>query len=340
MSQRPDSVALVCGKQTLSYRELNERADRLACRLREQGVRPNTLVGLCVERSIELIVGMLGILKAGGAYVPLDPSYPAARPAFLRADSQATIVLGSNELRSDILSEFPVARAHAKAVEEAMSGDVSDRLAYVMYTSGSTGEPKGVVVTHRGVVRLVKDTNYVRLTADDRFLQYASPSFDASTLEIWGCLLNGGRLVLPPPGALTLDELGRLVRDHRITVLWLAAGVFHLMVDHHVGDLRGVRQLLAGGDVLSPAHVRRALAALPNTRLINGYGPTENTTFTCCHVMTAADGIGETVPIGRPISNTQVYILDRQMQPVPIGVPGELCAGAMAWRADIIGVRN
>jgi amino acid adenylation domain-containing protein len=333
----PEAIAIICGGQRLTYAELNARAERLARDLRTRGVGPDTLVGLCVERSIEMVVGMLGILKAGGAYVPLDPNDPPERLAFLRSDSQSRIVLerddldainsadGSsrrcceNDLTGSLKQESVAAAAGRHATAES--------LAYVMYTSGSTGEPKGVCVTHRGVVRLVKRTNYVRLSANDRFLQYASPSFDASTFEIWGCLLNGGQLVLPPPGALSLDELGRLVRQHQITVLWLTAGVFHLMVEHGMDDLHSVRQLLAGGDVLSPAHVRRALEQLPNTTLINGYGPTENTTFSCCHAMTSADQVGETVSIGRPISNTQVYIVDLHMQPVPIGVHGELCVG-------------
>ena len=332
-SQRPDSIALVCGEQALTYRELNDRADRLACQLREQGVRPDTLVGLCVERSIEMIVGMLGILKAGGAYVPLDPNYPPERLAFLREDSQTQLVLRRDDLLPSASSRAAIrlCRADEDSSEEtSFDGNQTlspDGLAYVMYTSGSTGEPKGVCVTHRGVVRLVKNTNYVRLSSSDRFLQCASPSFDAATFEIWGCLLNGGRLVLPPPGALSLDELGCLVRKQGITVLWLTAGVFHLMVEHHVEDLRTVQQLLAGGDVLSPAHVRRALDVLPGTTLINGYGPTENTTFSTCHVMTSSSSVGATVPIGRPIPNSQVYILDPLMQPVPIGVAGELCVG-------------
>ena len=339
----PDKVALVCGDQRLTYRELNERADRLACDLRARGVGPDTLVGLCVERSMEMVVGMLCILKAGGAYVPLDPSDPPERLAFLREDAQVRIVLERDDINAfdnsskdsiggwallPVRSSTPKPDGQECPSSESRNCHVtSDHLAYMMYTSGSTGEPKGVCVTHRGVVRLVTQTNYVRLSADDRFLQYASPSFDAATFEIWGCLLNGGQLILPPPGALTLDDLGRCIREHQITVLWLTAGVFHLMVEHRVDDLRGVRQLLAGGDVLSPSHVRRALEQLPDTTVINGYGPTENTTFSCCHVLTSPDQVGESVSIGRPISNSRVYILDRLMQPAPIGVPGELCVG-------------
>ena len=340
----PDKVALVCGDQRLTYGELNERADRLACDLRARGVGPDMLVGLCVERSMEMVVGMLGILKAGGAYVPLDPSDPPERLAFLREDAQVRIVLERDDITAPdnsseddtvgwallpVGSSMPTSKPDGQECPsyESRTGSRPERLAYVMYTSGSTGQPKGVCVTHRGVVRLVKATNYVRLSTADRFLQYASPSFDAATFEIWGCLLNGGELILPPPGALTLDDLGRLLRQHQITILFLTTGVFHLMVEHRVNDLRGVRQLLTGGDVLSPSHVRRAIEQLPDTTVICCYGPTENTTFSTCCAMTSPDQVGATVTIGRPISNTQVYVLDHLMQPVPIGVCGELCVG-------------
>jgi len=202
-----------------------------------------------------------------------------------------------------------------------------ESLAYVSYTSGSTGRPKGVCVPHRGVVRLVQGTDYAHFGPDETFLQFAPVAFDASTFEIWGALLNGARLVVFPAQLPSLAELGEFIRDHRITTLWLTAGLFHQMVDHQLDSLRDVRQLLAGGDVLSPAHVTRALERLDRTRLINGYGPTENTTFTCCHRISEPPPVGGAVPIGRPIANTEVFILDRQSQPVPVGVPGELYAG-------------
>ena len=166
-----------------------------------------------------------------------------------------------------------------------------------------------------------------RLNAAEVFLQFAPLSFDASTFEIWAPLLNGGRLVLCPPGLPSLEELGRVIQDQGVSTLWLTAGLFQQMIDHQLNDLAGVRQLLAGGDVLSPPHVAKALRCLPGCRVINGYGPTENTTFTCCHTLTAGHQIGERVSIGRPIANTRVYVLDRYGEPVPIGVPGELYAG-------------
>ena len=202
-----------------------------------------------------------------------------------------------------------------------------EHLAYVIYTSGSTGRPKGVGVPHRAVVRLVKETNYITVTGEDAFLQFAPVAFDASTLELWGSLLNGARLVVMPPGRPSLEELAAVVRGAGVTTLWLTAPLFHLLVEKEVEALRGVRQLLAGGDVLSVPHVRKALDALPDTVVINGYGPTENTTFTCCHRMTRMEQPTGPVPIGRPISNTRVYILDGECNPVPVGVPGELHIG-------------
>ena len=196
-----------------------------------------------------------------------------------------------------------------------------------MYTSGSTGQPKGVCVTHRNVVRLVKNTTFADLSSEQIFLQFAPSSFDAATLEIWGPLLNGSQLVIFPDAKPSLARLGEIIQRHGITTLWLTAGLFHQMVDHHLDQLRGLRQLLAGGDVLSVAHVRRVLAALPDCTVINGYGPTENTTFTTCHAMNSDTTLETTVPIGRPIANTTTYILDANLQPVPVGETGELYAG-------------
>ncbi len=194
--------------------------------------------------------------------------------------------------------------------ENTLNRTTTDNLAYVIYTSGSTGRPKGVTVPHRGVVRLVKDTNYINLSPQDVFLQLAPISFDASTLEIWGCLLNGGKLAVMPPHTPSLPELAQALKDYGVTVLWLTAGLFHLMVDEYVEDLRQVRQLLAGGDVLSVPHVQKLLQGASQCRLINGYGPTENTTFTCCYALDHNTLINGSIPIGRAIANTQTYILD------------------------------
>ena len=333
--QQPDAVALVKENQQLTYGELNRRANKIAHYLQSLGVGSEVLVGLCVERSFEMIVGLLGILKAGGAYVPLDPAYPSERLAFMLEDTSVSVLLTQVRLVESLPQhqarvlcldrDWEVIAQHSE--ENPTSGVTPDNLAYLMYTSGSTGKPKGVSVIHQGVVRLVKETNYANLRAEEVFLQLAPISFDASTFEIWGSLLNGARLVVMPPHTPSLQELGQALRQYQITTLWLTAGLFHLMVEEQLEDLKNLRQLLAGGDVLSVPHVKKVLQELKGCILINGYGPTENTTFTCCYPITEPSLVGNTVPIGRPIANTQVYLLDDQLQPVPIGVPGELYIG-------------
>lgn len=330
----PNATAVVFGDQGITYTDLNAKANRLAHYLQTLGVKPEVLVGVYAERSLDMIIAFLGILKAGGAYLPLDLSYPATLLVFMLEDAKVPVLLTQEHLKGHLpptdaqvicidSAEQELARY---SQENPISASMPENLVYVMYTSGSTGKPKGVCIIHRNVVRLVKATNFMQLSNTEVFLQLAPISFDAATLEIWGPLLNGGRLVVMPPRQLSLQELGDAIRRYQVTTLWLTAGLFHLMVDEHIEDLRPLRQLLAGGDVLSVPHVQRMLRELPNCQLINGYGPTENTTFTCCFAIGDEGQIGHSVPIGRPIANTQVYILDEQLQPVPVGVPGELYA--------------
>jgi amino acid adenylation domain-containing protein len=334
-ARTPESVALTFGDERLTYEELNRRANRLAHRLRAYGVGDETRVGVCVERSFEMIVALLGVLKAGGVYVPLDPSYPHERLLFMLEDAGAQVVLTVGRLEDALPahhaplilldSDWPPVGVEGERNPER--GTTPEHLAYVAYTSGSTGTPKGVGVPHRGVVRLVEGADYVRFGPDEVFLQLAPLAFDASTFEIWGSLLNGSRLAIMPAGMPSLRELGRALRRHEVTTLWLTAGLFHQMVDEQLADLTTLRQLLAGGDVLSPPHVEKFLTAAPSCRLVNGYGPTENTTFTCCHVMSTHADFAGSVPIGRPIADTQVFILDANLQLSPPGFVGELYAG-------------
>ncbi len=330
-----EAIAVTFNGRQLTYRELNDRANRVANYLIDIGIAPDDLVGMAIERSLESIVAMLGILKAGGAYLPLDLAYPAERLAYMLENAQTSILLTTTTSIAKLPSyDGRVICLDADGDEIAKSSASnpqppvrSDNLAYVMYTSGSTGQPKGVCVTHQGVVRLVEDTNYADFSASQVWLQLAPIAFDASTLEIWGSLLNGAKLVLFPSDKPSLSELGQILRQEQITSLWLTAGLFHLMVDERIEDLQSLRQLLAGGDVLSPTHVQKVLSKLPDCQLINGYGPTENTTFTCCYPIPRTESLLTSVPIGRPISNTQVYILNADLQPVPIGIPGELYIG-------------
>ncbi|MBW3570023.1 MAG: amino acid adenylation domain-containing protein, partial [Gemmatimonadetes bacterium] len=334
-ARTPGAVAAVFQDRTLTYGALNERANRLAHHLARHGVGPETRVGLCVERGLDMVVCILAILKAGGAYVPLDPGYPAARLALMLADAGVRVLVTQETMRGVLPSALSIAVVNVDADRERIAGESAENpapgvgprgLAYVMYTSGSTGIPRGVGVEHRNVVRLVRGANYANLGPEQVVLQAAPVSFDASTLELWGPLLNGGRVVLMPGARPSLQELGATVAAHGVTTLWLTAGLFQAMVEERLEDLAGVRQLLAGGDVLPVAQVRRVRERFPALRLINGYGPTENTTFTCCHTV-AAEWSGGSIPIGAPGSNTQVYVLDRALRPVAVGVPGELYAG-------------
>ena len=333
-TRTPDAVAAVLGASRLTYGELERRANQLAHQLTAAGAR-GQIVGLLVERSLEMLVGLLGILKAGAAYLPLDPAWPPERLAVLLAEAGATLAVAQRQF-SGALPEG--VSAIAIGPSSAATGSETDRppeiavdpldLAYVIFTSGSTGVPKGVAVPHRAVVRLVRDTLYARFAPDEVFLQFAPLAFDASTFEIWGALLNGATLAVCPPGATSLAELGRELVSARVTTAWLTAGLFHQMVDHEAGALCGLRTLVAGGDVLSPPHVRRLLDAVPGLTVVNGFGPTETTTFACCYPMRAeAARIAATVPIGAPIANTRVYVLDARLEPAPVGVPGELFIG-------------
>lgn len=331
----PAATAVVSGAKQLTYAELETLSNQLAHYLRASGVEAETRVGICLERSLEMIVGLLGILKAGGTYVPLDPSHPRERLAFMIADAQVSTVV-THERWYKMLAAHPVnvvtLDSSWEAINQFSAGPLKasnniESLAYVMYTSGSTGQPKGVCVPHRAVVRLIKETNYARFDPDEVFLQFAPLGFDASTFEIWGALLNGAQLVLADPGKASLEELAATIERYRITTLWLTAGLFHQMIEQQLESLRGVRQLLAGGDVLSVWHVQKAMNELPDCQIINGYGPTENTTFTCCHRVQKQEVFINSVPIGLPVSHTSVQVLDEEMNPAAPDAAGELYIG-------------
>ena len=330
--RRGEQVALARDKERMTYAQLNQSANRLAHWLDKAGVHRGVPVGLCLGRSLDMIVGILAILKAGGAYVPLDPEYPQERIRYMVEDTNTPVVVTNSHLAPNVPGEgrrilcldLDREQIGRESPENLPIGGRSDDLAYIMYTSGSTGRPKGVCVVHRGVVRLVKGVEYASLGPDEVFLQLATFAFDVSTFEIWGCLLNGGRLVIGPSSP-THDDIGRLIRGGGVTTLWLTAGLFHNVVDAGLDALEGLSQLLVGGDVVSVTHSARFKARFPDCRLVNGYGPTENTTFTTCYDITGRE-LGQ-VPIGRPIPNTSVYILDGHLKPVPVGVVGELCTG-------------
>ncbi|PWK86299.1 non-ribosomal peptide synthase protein (TIGR01720 family)/amino acid adenylation domain-containing protein [Lentzea atacamensis] len=320
----PDATAVSAAGLSLTYAELDARASRLARFLAGRGVGPGVVTGLCLDRGVDLVVAELAVLKAGGAYLPLDPGYPAERLAFMLADTAAPLVLTERRL-SDRVPPGAAAvvcldtDADLIAAQPAESPEVEVTgrdLAYVMYTSGSTGQPKGVLVEHRGVVRLVRGQSYAALTPADVVAHLASVSFDASTFEVWAALSSGASLAVGPSGAVSVAELGRFLSGFEVSVLWLTAGMFHEVVDADVTVFGGLRLLLAGGDVLSPGHCARVLARFPDLGLVNGYGPTEGTTFTACHRITEVTG---PVPIGVPLDGTTVRVLDENLRPVQQG---------------------
>jgi amino acid adenylation domain-containing protein len=333
-SRTPQAIALVCEQQELTYAQLNEQANQLARVLHASGVGPEGYVGLCVERSIAMIVGLLAILKAGGICVPLDPADPQERLAFLFAETGITVLL-TRKLFQTVL---PPTKAQLLFLDEELPSipdtdetpmvqPGAESLAYVLFTSGSTGKPKGTSITHRNIVRLVTSRNVVNIEAHDTVLQFGLMTFDVAAFEIWGTLLKGAKLAIFPPQQQAINELGNFIEQQKITTLWLTAGLFHQIIESQIEHLKGVRQLISGGDVLSVTHVRQALQALPDCTIVNGYGPTENSVFTCLAVLTRQSDLSRSVPIGRPVAQTQVYILDQMLQPVPIGVVGELYAG-------------
>ncbi|HEV8377201.1 MAG TPA: amino acid adenylation domain-containing protein, partial [Candidatus Polarisedimenticolia bacterium] len=336
-ARRPDEVAIVFEKRSLSYRTVDRKAGALARRLRSLGIGREATVALCLERSPEVIVGMLGILKAGGVYVPLDPAYPRERLEFMLKDSRARVILTQRHLEAKLpghevprlcLDDPQVFASEDGGGDCVPDGGANpDHLAFVVYTSGSTGMPKGIQVTHRGVIRLVKNSNSIRYGRDDVVLQAVSLSFDPSAMEIWGCLTNGGRLIMLSSRNPSLEEIGETLRESGTTTAILVTGLFPLMVGERLDDLKGLRRLIVGGDVMPPAAARRVLEAVPGLRLVNAYGPTEGTVVACAHTMTDPAQVERTVSIGRPVACSQVYVLDRHLRPQPANVPGELFIG-------------
>jgi len=336
VNKSPDSVALVFENQQLTYRELNCRANQLAHYLRNQGVGPETLVAICLERSIEMVVGLLGVLKAGGAYLALDPAYPKQRMEFMLDDSRAAVLITQEPL----LKKLPRQKTRivcldrdwpeiSRQFELNPAVEISaENLAYVSYTSGSTGKPKGVAVSHRAVNRLVMNTDYVELSPADVIAQASNISFDAATFEIWGALLNGARLVLIAEDTLLSPQaMATAIEQRGITTLFLTTALFNQMTDRIPAALRNLHHLLFGGEAVDPQRVRELLQKGPPKRLLHVYGPTETTTFASWYLVKGVAEEASTVPIGRPIANTKIYILDSHLSPVPIGVVGELYIG-------------
>ncbi|MEO8443557.1 MAG: amino acid adenylation domain-containing protein [Gammaproteobacteria bacterium] len=335
VSRTPEAVAVLHAGASLNYAALNARANQLAHQLRALGVGPDVPVAICLERSPALLVGLLAIVKAGGAYVPLDAEQPRERLAFLLQDSGARLLLTGAPLLERLpapgcpvlcLDRDSAAFDSQSTGNPAPAGSAHDT-ACLMYTSGSTGTPKGVVVRQEGILRLVLQPNYVTITPDDSVAQVSNVAFDAATFEIWGALLNGARLViLPRDSLLSPPALVAALRTHEVTCLFLTTALFNRVSSEIPDGFSSLRHLLFGGEACDPERVKAVMQAGPPARLVHVYGPTETTTFATFHVVRADDD-GATIPIGRPISATQVLLLDDRGELVPSGVVGEIHIG-------------
>lgn len=327
----PDKIAVSFNDENLTYAELNQRANNLAQLLRKQGIHPNQLVGLMLERSLEMVISMLAVLKAGGAYLPIDVEYPSDRIAFLLEDSQTKLLLTTSHLAKtnvfagEIICIDQLSLTRESVPNPKVKNQPGD-LSYVMYTSGTTGMPKGVCISHRNVIRLVKNTNYIPFSPDIRILQTGAFGFDATTFEVWGSLLNGGTLYLvDKEGILDTTLLKQTIATTSVNTMWLTSPLFNQLVEKDVSLFASMKYLIVGGDALSPKYINRVGEECPQLKVINGYGPTENTTFSTTYVI--EKHFEGSIPIGKPISNTQAYILNKDNQVQPIGVVGELCFG-------------
>jgi amino acid adenylation domain-containing protein len=335
-ARTPGATAVVAGGRALTYGELNAAANRLARRLRARGVVPDQAVAVAAERTLEMVVALVAVLKAGGCYLPFDPADPADRLEFIFRQAGVRLMLAPPAAAARLPLQAGAEWVRVQLDEPALLAEPADNLpnrtrpdhlAYITFTSGSTGRPKGICIPHRAVARLVRNTNYLEYGPDLRILELAPVSFDASTFELWGALCNGAVLVVFRPGAPSIRDLAQAIVEERITSLYLTSALFNLMVDERPDAFAGVRHLLVGGDALSPPHVSKILAAHPGLTVINGYGPTETTTFASCGILRRPEEVGANVTIGPPMSNTTLYILDAEFQPVPVGVPGDLYIG-------------
>lgn len=333
--KNPNNIAVVFEDKKLTYRELNERANQLAWSLRDYGVREDYMVGLLVERSLEMIVSIIAILKSGGAYVPIDPEYPMERIDYMLKDSGIKLLLTQSHLKESLLKENNFTR-DIKCVDRQDFYNTNKNnlntinsgsdLAYVIYTSGTTGKPKGNLTQHNNIIRVVKNTNYINITEEDSLLGISNYVFDGSTFDIFGALLNGAKLVLvTKSSALDVMYLSQLIQKENVTVFFTPTALFNVIVDTNLGCLENIRKVVMGGERASVNHVRKALEEIGENKIINGYGPTESTVFATTYLVNELKKGIKSIPIGKPICDTKVYITNNSMQLQPIGVVGELC---------------
>jgi aspartate racemase len=336
VAMQPQAAAVAWGEDQLSYSELNERANQLGRHLRSKGIGAEDRIGICVERSLDLVVGILGILKAGAAYLPIDYDYPADRIDYMLQDSGAAMLLTQERLSAKLTAkpdlvfcldrDWPLMESYSRTnLPSLINGE---NLAYVIYTSGSTGQPKATEVPHRSIAGFIFGVDYASFDPQCVLLQHSSVNWDALTLELWPALLRGGRTVLLPNKIVTGADLRTCIHKYGLNTLWLTSALFNLIVEEDPESLKGIRQLMIGGEALSVPHVKRILRSIPEIRIVNGYGPSECTVFSNCYPIRETPGEDvQSIPIGPAIGDRRVYLLDQWLNPVPVGVMGEIYIG-------------
>lgn len=333
VEKTPNNIAIVFENQKLTYKELNEKANQLARFLLANNATIGDIICILLDKSIEMIISILGILKVGATFLPIDISYPNERIDYMIRDSKSNILLTSqnfihkvNNTVQSLCIDFESSQFLLYDNSNLFTHYDTDNLAYIMYTSGSTGNPKGVMVTHKNIVRLVKNNKFINFENKERILQTGSIVFDACTFEIWGALLNGFELfIIKKEDLLDASILKNYLEENKITTLWITAPLFNQLSESNPLMFKSVKKLLTGGDVLSPKHINEVRKVCPNLQIINGYGPTENTTFSCC--FTIDKEYSHSIPIGKPISNSTAYVVSPTETLCPIGIPGELWVG-------------
>jgi amino acid adenylation domain-containing protein len=331
VARQPNAIAVTSDDGDLSYSALHQRSNALARAMLDSGVRKHGHVAILANRTPDMVVALLAVLKCGAVYVPLDVQWPDRNDGIVR-EANVQAILAESKLGALVPERVaPVLLLDQFASRSAAAPELEVQLddpACLCSTSGTAAEPRLVEVKHRGIVRLAFGLENVRLDSNEVILQLSPLSFDAATFEIWGALLTGATLALFPEAVPSVRSLGSAIQRFNISTMWLTASLFHAIIDEAPEILSPIRQLLTGGEPLSVSRVRRALEVLPDTRFINAYGPTEATTFSCCyHIPATLPGNLKSIPIGKPLRNTQIYVFDSNQRPVPVGVPGEIYIG-------------
>lgn len=329
----PNQIAVEFYDSSITYKTMNNKANQLARKIRAKGIEADSIVAILMNNSIEMMIGIMAILKAGAAYLPIDPSYPKERTQYILEDSQTTLLLTSFDLVDSVEFEQEVLLL---SDDNLYSGDTSNlepingwgNLCYVIYTSGSTGKPKGTLIRHYSVARTVTNTNYVEVKKEDRILQVLNYVFDGSVFNIFGTFLNGATLILlKKEDIMSINQLAEIIKNKRVSVFCITSALLNLIISTNLTSLKNVRKIMVGGEALSFEHIKKAFNYLGPAVIVNGYGPTESTVFAACNPVIEINEKLGSIPIGKAISNTILYVVDKDLNPVPIGEKGELLIG-------------